>query len=104
MTAVEFITVLLITLVLIIASFVAGLKLAGYYNKTASAAKEYALQKQYVRLIAHADADDPVAPYVSREPLPPEFETRLRATGRATASLTPNRNSSRAQNSSVPTG
>ena len=98
MTAVEFITVLLITLVLIIASFVAGLKLAGYYNKTASADREYALQKQYVRLIAHADADDPVAP------LPPEFEKRLRTTGRATASLTPNRNSSRSQNSSVSTG
>ena len=92
MTAIEFISALLIVLVLIIVSFIAGLKLSGYYHKSALAEKEYALQKQYARLQARADADDPVAPYVPRQRvvLPPEFEDKLRETGRATASLNPN--------------
>lgn len=92
MTAVEFVSALLIILLLIILSFIAGLKLAGYYHKSALAEKECALQKQYARLRAGADADDPVGPYVSRQRivLPPEFEERLRENGRATASLNPN--------------
>ena len=92
MTATEFISVLLIVLFLIIVSFVAGLKLSGYYHKSALAEKEHALQKQYARLQARADADDPVAPYVPRQRivLPPEFDERLRENGRATASLHPN--------------
>lgn len=92
MTAVEFVTLLLIALFLIVMSFVAGLKLSGYYHKSALAEKEYALQKQYARLRAGADADDPVGPYVpkNRIVLPPEFEERLRENGRATASLNPN--------------
>jgi hypothetical protein len=92
MTAVEFVTVLLITLGLIVLSFTAGLKLAGYYHRTATQEREYALQKQYVRLIANADADDPVGPYVPRQKvqLPPEFEERFRENGRATVSLNPN--------------
>ena len=94
MTAVEFITVLLITLGIIVLSFVAGLKLAGYYYRTAEQEREYALQKQFVRIKANADADDPVGPYVPRQKyqLPPEFEERLRENGRATASLNSNHN------------
>lgn len=92
MTTVEFVTALLITLVLIILSFVAGLKLAGYYYKTATQEREYALQRQYVRLMANVDIDDPVGPYTPRKKmqLPPEFEDRLRKNGRATASLNSN--------------
>ena len=91
MTAAEFVTVLLITLLLIVASFIAGLKLSGYYHKSALAEKEYALQKQYARLRAGADADDPVGPYIPRQRavLSPEFEERLRKNGRATASINP---------------
>lgn len=92
MTPASFVAVLLITLVLIIGSFIAGLKLAGYYHRQATADREYALQKQYARLCVGADADDAVAPYVPRQPieLPPEFEERLKHNRRATVSLDPN--------------
>ena len=46
MTAVEFVTVLMITLLFIVLAFVAGLKLAGYYYRNAEADKKSALQKQ----------------------------------------------------------
>jgi hypothetical protein len=70
----------------------AGLKLSGYYYRKTEAEREYALQKQYARLRACADADDPVAPYVPRRKieLPPEFEQQLKTNGRATVSLNPN--------------
>lgn len=92
MTPAEFATILILVLLLIIGSFIAGLKLSGYYHRIASAEKEYALQKQYVRLRAGADADDPVGPYVARHKvqLPPEFEEHLHQNGRATVSLNPN--------------
>lgn len=92
MTAVEFVSALLIVLLLIVLSFIAGLKLAGYYHRCADADREYALKNQYARLRAGADADDPVAPYVPRRKieLPPEFEEQLKTNGRATVSLNPN--------------
>lgn len=92
MTPAEFATILILVLLLIIGSFIAGLKLAGYYHRQATADREYALQKQYARLCVGADADDAVAPYVPREPiqLPPEFEEKFRQNGRATVSLNPN--------------
>ena len=92
MTPAEFATILILVLVLIIASFIAGLKLAGYYHRQATSEREYALKKQYARLIVGADADDGVAPYVPREPvqLPPEFGEHLKRNGRATVSLNPN--------------
>ena len=88
MTAVDF----AIVLILIILSFISGLKLSGYYHRKADAEREYALQKQYMRLRAGADADDPVAPYVPRQRviLPPEFERKLKQNRRATVSLNPN--------------
>lgn len=88
MTAVEFVTVLMITLLFIILAFIAGLKLAGYYYRNAEADKKSALQRQYLRLMVHADADDPVGPYKFQ--LPPEFHTRLKQTGRATVSINSN--------------
>jgi hypothetical protein len=94
MTPIEFSVYLFIMLFLITGSFIAGLKLSGYYHRCADADKEYALQKQYMRLRAGADADDPVGPYVSRNNivLPPEFEKRMKQNGRATASISPNPN------------
>lgn len=92
MTAVEFVTVLFIMLFLIIGAFIAGLQLSGSFHKQAEEDKRYALERQYVRLKANADADDPVGPYVPRNrvQLPPEFEEHLKQNGRATASLNPN--------------
>ena len=88
----EFIILLIIVLVLIVCSFVAGLKLSGWYHRQAEQERQYALEKQYVRLRANADADDPVGPYVPRRKmqLPPEFEEKLKRNGRATVSLNPN--------------
>lgn len=88
----EFIILLIVVLVLIICSFVAGLKLSGWYHRQAEQERQYALEKQYVRLRANADADDPVGPYVPRRKmqLPPEFEEKLKRNGRATVSLNPN--------------
>lgn len=87
MIALQFVCVLLIVLVLIIASFIAGLKLAGYYYRKAESDREYALQRQYSRLLVGADANDPVAPYTPRRgryQTPPEFDQKLRQNGRAT--------------------
>ena len=92
MTAIEFSVLLFIVLFLIIMAFIAGLKLSGWYHRQAEQDRQYALEKQFVRLRTGADADDPVGPYVARQriQLPPEFEERLRENGRATASLNPN--------------
>lgn len=89
MTLAELTVCLVVILGLIVVSFVAGLRLAGYYHRNAALEREQALKQQYMRLMVGADADDPVKPYVSasRTVLPPEFERRLRSTGRATASI-----------------
>ena len=106
MTVVEFVAVLMIVLLLIISSFIAGLKLAGYYHQCASADREYALQKQYVRIRAGADADDPVAPYVARNKiqLPPEFAKRMQQNGRATVSFNSGSKQYPSPNNTVETG
>ena len=54
----------LIIISLIILSFTAGMKLANYYNDKAAAEKKDALERQFVRLQTHSDADDPCRPYV----------------------------------------
>ena len=48
---------------LIAASFYAGVRFAEYYAVRRERAVDYALKKQYVRLVARAD--DPCQPYVS---------------------------------------
>lgn len=53
----------LIILTLIILSFIAGLRLDNYYHQKADLDRKEALEKQFVRLRAKADADDPVKPY-----------------------------------------
>ena len=92
MTPAEFVTILLIALFLIVGSFIAGLKLSDWYHGQAEQERQYALEKQFLRLRAGVDFNDPSGPYVSRQknPLPPEFEERLRKNRRATISLNPN--------------
>lgn len=84
--------------------FLFGLAVANHYNDKAEADKKYALEQQWLRLRANADADDPCKPYKSRyimpapivtpaksgfddNPLPGEFEQRLKTEGQATALL-----------------
>lgn len=87
----EFVTLLILSLTLIVASFVAGLKLSGWYYRQAEEDKRYALERQFLRLRASADADDPAGPYVPRRriKLSPQFEEKLKTNGRATVSLGP---------------
>lgn len=51
---------------LIILSFIAGMRLDNSYHMKALQDKKDALERQFVRLRAYADADDPVKPYGSR--------------------------------------
>ena len=48
---------------LIVTSFIAGMKLDDSYHKKAELEKKEALEKQFMRLRAQADADDPCRPY-----------------------------------------
>ena len=75
----------------IIGAFIAGIRLSGYYHNRIMNEVNLALQKQYVRLQAGSDADDPCQPYVNAQPylkqriqLPPEFDNRLKTNGQAT--------------------
>jgi hypothetical protein len=84
---------------LIVLSFIAGLRLDNYYRTRADAEKKDALERQFLRLRAHADADDPARPYgvpqmpqpipVSETPQPisQEFMDELKTTGRAKTSF-----------------
>ena len=79
-----------VVLFMIIASFVAGLKLSDYYHWQAQQQQDYALRKQYARLKAGCDADDSCQPYVAppqtrrRNPIPASFVDHLRRNGSAT--------------------
>ena len=59
---ITFVTVLFIIL-LMIASFSAGIWLADRFHKRAQAEQKAALEKQYLRLKSGSDADDPCRPY-----------------------------------------
>lgn len=52
---------------LICASFAWGMHVAEYYATLRERTVEYALRKQYARLMAGVDADDTAQPYVSPE-------------------------------------
>lgn len=74
--------------------FIAGLRLDNYYHRHAKLEVKDALEKQYVRLRANADADDPCRPYVSytrqlcpQPPITQEFMDELQANGRAKTSF-----------------
>ena len=81
----------LLILVLIAGAFLYGKYLGDKYHKEAETEKTYALQKQYVRLKAGCDADDPGQPYVAHpsasQPIPAEFIEHLRRNKRATMQL-----------------
>ena len=97
--------------------FLAGLIVANHYNDKSLADTKDALERQFLRLQAHADADDPCKPYKANskcgvwlpapvvaprefgEPedvLPQQFEDTLKTTGQATALLKNKRNSKQA--------
>jgi len=91
----------IIVLCLIVLSFVAGLRLDNYYHEKAERERKDALERQFVRLRAKADADDPVRPYGTPQILQPipinyqpqtgpitqEFMDELKATGKAKTSF-----------------
>lgn len=81
----------LTTMILIISHFLfflAGMAIANHYNDKAALECKDALERQYLRLRARADADDPCKPYKSSiKVLPESFEKQLKSTGRATALL-----------------
>lgn len=80
-----------LTLVLVVASFLFGLNLSDKYHTKAEQDKKYALEKQYARLMAGCDADDPVQPYVAhpdnRFSVPSEFIDRLETNKSATLQI-----------------
>ena len=54
-----------VVLVLLVgASFASGMHVAEYYADRRERAVDYALKKQYARLVAGVDADDAGQPYV----------------------------------------
>ena len=68
----------------IAASFYLGKRFSDSYHRQESENLKYALQKQYLRLQAGSDADDPAAPYVApRQVVSNEFFRRLKRRGRA---------------------
>lgn len=97
----------LIIFSLIVLAFLAGITTANRYNAKAKLEVKEALEKQFLRLKVHADADDPVKPYgtpqvVPIKPIPvkyntgdydgdnlitPQFMEELRTNGRARTTL-----------------
>ena len=86
----------LILLVMMVGSFIAGVKLSDYYADRQDTAVNYALKKQFARLQAGVDADDTAQPYVSpdeqdqvyrRYEIPQEFVDQLQISGQATMKL-----------------
>ena len=85
-------------LVGLILSFIAGLRLDNYYHTRAAFDKKDALERQFIRLQARADADDPCKPYGVRQfsqpvpvaptqPISPEFMAELQTNGKAKTSF-----------------
>lgn len=61
----------LIVVTLMILSFVAGMTVANHYHNATKAEIKEALQRQYLRLQARMDADDPCGPYMHElKPVP----------------------------------
>lgn len=68
----------LLILTLIVSSFIAGMKLERFYNREAQRNIKEALEKQFLRLRAKADADDPCKPYGTPQifqPIPIQYNT-----------------------------
>ena len=61
----------LIIVSLIIGAFFAGMYVSGRFNAKSAVEVKDALEKQYLRLRAKADADDPCRPYIAPRVLHP---------------------------------
>ena len=66
--------------------FYAGVKTSDYYHARQEAAVNFALKKQFARLQAGVDVDDPVQPYVSAD-MAEAFDETMRTTGQAAMRL-----------------
>lgn len=84
----------IVLLVVSAISFFCGLKLSDRYHSIAAYEQKAALQKQFVRLNAGVDADDPAQPYVYVPPMKKRrfsvdqnFVDRLRTNGSATIAV-----------------
>jgi hypothetical protein len=92
----------LIIIALIVSAFLTGMYISGRYNAKTSMAVKDALERQYLRLRAKADADDPCRPYGTPQvfhpiprptgdydgdeelrPITPDFMDHLKENGRA---------------------
>lgn len=74
------------------ASFIFGVRLSDRYHEQKEREIRNALQKQFVRLKAGMDSDDPIQPYTALEPekkysVSHEFMRRLRTHGSATEAV-----------------
>ena len=91
-----------VIILLIVASYVAGMATANWYHAKAEFEKKHALELQYMRLKAGTDYNDPSGPYLSpayagrtiRKGFTPaqmnEFEARLKNNRSATVMLNNN--------------
>ena len=61
----------LIIVSLIVGAFFAGMYVSGRFNAKSAIEVKEALEKQYLRLRAKADADDPCRPYIAPRVLTP---------------------------------
>lgn len=88
----------LIIITLIVTAFITGMKLDNHYHRTAAEELKNALERQFVRLQAKADADDPCKPYIAPVPqvrgdfdgdlpITPQFMEHLRKNGKASTKL-----------------
>ena len=73
----------LILIACIVLSFWAGKTVSDRYHDREEANTRYALEKQYVRLKANVDADDPAKPYIAKPVADQAFMDRLHHTGKA---------------------
>lgn len=73
----------LLLIACIVLSFWAGKTVSDRYHSREEANIRYALEKQFVRLQAGVDADDPAKPYVAKPVIDQSFMARLRANGKA---------------------
>lgn len=84
---------IIVVVLLCMGSFCFGMRVSDSYHESAEEQKETALKKQYARMTAGVDADDPAQPYVYSPPpkrfsVTKEFVDALRKYGRATISIT----------------
>ena len=96
----EYLVNVLLALALAFGSFWSGKHFSDCYHALHAQRQKEALERQYARLIAHMDADDPCKPYIASQPvkqtrteafadkeLLAQFENKMKEDGKATALL-----------------